>query len=94
MFKKESTKAVFYALEITDFLFNIGALLRFMWSPSSRKIKYEILIPPGYARGLMIRIWTTRNYLTDSENLYLQFFEGGSGRVGSSPGRLIDCSSF
>lgn len=38
----------------------------------------------------MVGIWTTRNYMDDSNNyLYLQFFEDGSGRLAVTPDDLL-----
>ena len=37
----------------------------------------------------MIGIWITKNYLTDSGDLYLQFFEDGSSRLASTPDDLL-----
>lgn len=40
---------------------------------------------PAPSSADMIGIWITRNYLTDSGDLYLHFFEQGIGRLADSP---------
>jgi len=49
---------------------------------------------PVAATADMIGVWTTKNYMTDSGNLYLQFYEDGSARlVGTQDDYLDDPDS-